>query len=100
MNQPMSACSWVTSSRLKWYLGTVVRWPWESISLPARGPVPVATLPAASISTVTPASTPARTRRSVRTGGGAGAPAAAASSAAARACRTTALVRMMAAESR
>jgi hypothetical protein len=100
MNQPMSACSWVTDSSEKWNLGTVVRWPWESIVVPARGPVPVTTVPAASMSAVIPASTPASTRRSARAGGGAGEPAAAAARAAARACRTTALVRMTAVDNR
>ena len=73
MNQPMSACSWVTDSSEKWNRGTVVRWPWESMVVPASGPVPVTTVPAASITAVTAVSSPASTRRSVRTGGGAGA---------------------------
>jgi len=97
MNQPMSACSWVTDSSEKWNRGTVVRCPLESIVVPASGPVPVTTVPAVSISAVIPVSSPARTRRSLR--GGGPFPAGAAS-AAARACSTTAAVRMIAVDSR
>ena len=111
MNQPMSACSWVTASSEKWNLGTVVRCPCESISVPASGPVPVTIVPAASISAVTAASRPDSNRRSIRT---AGTPLAAArcvpgpvprwfsafSRATVRACSTTADVKMIAAESR
>jgi hypothetical protein len=105
MNQPMSACSWVTSCSVKWNLGTVVRCPWESMVVPASGPVPVTTVPAASISVVTAVSSPAMTRRSLRAGAGAGAPAPVSlstvlSSTVARACSTTALVKMTAVDSR
>ena len=72
MNQPMSACSWVTLSSGKWNRGTVVRCPLVSITVPASGPVPVTTVPAASISAVTATSSPASTRRSVRTSDGTG----------------------------
>jgi hypothetical protein len=100
MNQPMSACSWVTDSSEKWNRGTVVVRPCLSIVVPASGPVPVTTVPAASISAVIPASNPARARRSARAGAGHGAPAAVAASVVALACRTTALARMIAADRR
>ena len=74
MNQPMSACSWVTDSSEKWNRGTVVRCPWESIVVPASGPVPVTTVPAASMSAVTAVEHPGEHAQVGRTGGGAGAP--------------------------
>lgn len=67
MNQPMSACNWVTLSSAKWNRGTVLRCPLVSSTVPASGPVPVTTVPAASISAVTATSSPVSTRRSVLT---------------------------------
>ena len=89
MNQPMSACSWVTSGSGKPNRGSVVRRPLLSMTVPASGPLPVTTVPAASISVMAAASSPARIRRSARTSGRAGpAPSPA------RACSTTAAARI------
>ena len=58
-SQPMSACSWVTPSSGSRYRG-VSAWP-------ASGPVPVTTVPAASITPVTATRAADSTNRSPRT---------------------------------
>ena len=105
ITQAMSACNCVTAESERSNRGTVCRCPAESISVPASGPVPVTTVPAASISPVTPVSTPASTRRSGRTGrtsasGPVPASAFGLTRTLARACSTTAAVKMIAVDSR
>src|SRR5579863_9289750 len=58
-SQPMSACSWVTPSRGSLYLGVS--------ACPASGPVPVTTVPAASITPVTATSAALSRNRSLLT---------------------------------